>query len=412
MNRAFKQRRARIGVLTAAFGMLLAAVAIRLVMLVLIDGPRLAAIAANEHTGELALAAVRGDIVDRNGKLLASMQPSRSIYARPRELLELSTLAERARLAQALGIEARALEVRLAGPAPFVWLARHVVLARADAIDGLGLEGVGSVPEYVRAYPEGPLAAAVVGKVGLDGQGLSGLELGYDRSVRGERVKLRFHQDARRRPIFDSPVALAGARPGARLELTLDAAIQGEAESVLAAEVRSSGADHGAAVVLDPFSGEVLALANASADPARAGDRLHDAAVQDAFEPGSTIKGLLGAIALNDRVLDTRRQFYCENGQWRIGGKAIHDDSPHQWLDLGGIVEVSSNIGAAKIALALGAQRYYAGLEAFGIGRRSGIDLPGEAAGLIRPPARWHPLDLADHGFGQGLAVTPIQLAT
>ncbi|MGH7878335.1 MAG: penicillin-binding protein, partial [Candidatus Binataceae bacterium] len=105
MNRAFKQRRARIGVLTAAFGMLLAAVAIRLVMLVLIDGPRLAAIAANEHTGELALAAVRGDIVDRNGKLLASMQPSRSIYARPRELLELSTLAERARLAQALGIE-------------------------------------------------------------------------------------------------------------------------------------------------------------------------------------------------------------------------------------------------------------------------------------------------------------------
>ncbi|MGH7880226.1 MAG: peptidoglycan D,D-transpeptidase FtsI family protein, partial [Candidatus Binataceae bacterium] len=252
----------------------------------------------------------------------------------------------------------------------------------------------------------------MVGKVGLDGQGLSGLELGYDRSVRGERVKLRFHQDARRRPIFDSPVALAGARPGARLELTLDAAIQGEAESVLAAEVRSSGADHGAAVVLDPFSGEVLALANASADPARAGDRLHDAAVQDAFEPGSTIKGLLGAIALNDRVLDTRRQFYCENGQWRIGGKAIHDDSPHQWLDLGGIVEVSSNIGAAKIALALGAQRYYAGLEAFGIGRRSGIDLPGEAAGLIRPPARWHPLDLADHGFGQGLAVTPIQLAT
>jgi cell division protein FtsI (penicillin-binding protein 3) len=124
------------------------------------------------------------------------------------------------------------------------------------------------------------------------------------------------------------------------------------------------------------------------------------------------MKGILGAVALQDHVIDTTREIYCENGQWHVGGRAIHDDSPHQWLNLGGIIEVSSNIGAAKIALALGSQRFYQGLAAFGLGRKSGVDLPGEAAGLIRAPSTWRQIELADHGFGQGLAVTPIQLAT
>src|SRR2546425_1185537 len=127
---------------------------------------------------------------------------------------------------------------------------------------------------------------------------------------------------------------------------------------------------------------------------------------------GSTMKGILGAIALEDRVIDVHRAIYCEEGEWHVGGRSIHDDSRHQWLDLGGIIEVSSNIGAAKIALALGAQRFYQGLTAFGIGRKSGVDLPGENAGLIRAPSTWRQIELADHGFGQGVAVTPIQLAT
>ena len=124
------------------------------------------------------------------------------------------------------------------------------------------------------------------------------------------------------------------------------------------------------------------------------------------------MKGILGAIALQDRAIAPNRQIYCENGEWHLAGRTIHDDSRHGWLDLGGIIEVSSNIGAAKIALALGADRFYNGLNAFGIGRRSGIDLPGEAAGLLRPSAKWRTIELADHGFGQGVAVTPIQLAT
>ena len=282
---------------------------------------------------------------------------------------------------------------------------------QSQAAEALSLDGVGALSEYKRFYPESTLAAPVVGLAGMDGQGLSGLELQYDRLIRGEPVVLRFYHDALGHPIFDSPLALKTPEAGARLVLTLDARIQALAENDLAAEVRTSGARRGAAVVLDPFSGQVLALANIAADGASIGERLHDTAVQDAFEPGSTMKGLLASIALQDGAITTSQRIYCENGAYTVAHRVIHDDSPHGWLDLGGIVEVSSNIGASKIALKLGPERFYNGLRAFGLGGRTGIDLPGEAAGILRKPASWREIDLANHGFGQGVGVTPIQLA-
>jgi cell division protein FtsI (penicillin-binding protein 3) len=410
MNGAFQRRRTRIGILTIALSGLFVLAAIRLAMLVLIDGPRLASLARSEHTAEMTLAAVRGPIADRNGVALALSAETQSIYARPRRLLDTSDRAERARLAAAIGITARELEARLAHGGPFIWLGRHLAPAPAHTAEELGLDGVGAVNEYKRFYPESDLAGAVVGMAGTDGQGLSGIELQYDRMVRGAPVELRFYHDAFGHPIFDSPLELKNPAAGARLELTIDSSIQAEAEKYLAGQVRDSGAQRGVAVVLDPFTGEVLALANA-ARPGAPADRLHDAAVQDAFEPGSTMKGLLGAIALGDRVIDTRRPIFCENGEWHVGGRMIHDDTRKGWLNLGQIIEVSSNIGAAKIALALGANRFYQGLTAFGLGRKTGIDLPGEGNGLLRRSAGWRTIELADHGFGQGVAVTPIQLA-
>lgn len=416
MNAGFKQRRLRIGVLTVMLAAMFVLVAMRLAILVLVDGPRLSSMALREHTGAVELAAIRGTIVDRDGTPLAMPPDTRAIYAQSRRLLGSTTANERERLAQALGMRPDELEARLKDATAFVWLARHLTPAQASEIEELGLSGVGSVAESDRLHPEGPLAAAVVGMAGADGQGLSGVELKYDRVIRGAAVKVRFERDALGHPIFDSAAGLPNAQPGAKLVLTLDSAIQAHAESALAAEVKRSGARRGVAVVLDPFTGEVLALANSgdadSRDAATPdGDRLHNAAVEDAFEPGSTAKGILGAIALEAHVIDTKRQIYCENGAWRFGGGIIHDDGPHGWLDLGGIVEVSSNIGAAKIALALGAKRYYAGLRAFGFGGKTGIDLPGESSGVIGAGSRWRPLELADHGFGQGIAVTPIQLA-
>jgi len=411
VNNAFKQRRARIGWLTLALASLFVVAVMRLVVLVAFDGPRLSSLARSEHTAEVQLAAVRGPIVDRNGEPLALSAETRSVFAHPRRVFESSSARDRAKLAVALGITPADLEKKLRKPSPFVWLARRIPADKAQAAESLGIDGVGAVSEYKRFYPESNLASAVVGLAGMDGQGLSGLELEYDRLVRGEPVALHFYHDALGHPILDSPLALKSPEPGAQLELTIDSSIQSLAETRLAAEVEQSGAHHGAAIVMDPFTGEILAMANVSADPSELHDRLHNAAVQDAFEPGSTMKGMLASIALADGAITPAKQFYCENGKWTIDRRTIHDDARHGWLDLGGIIEVSSNIGAAKIALTLGADRFYNGLRAFGIGYRTGIDLPGEAAGLIMKPSTWRQIDLANHGFGQGVGVTPIQLA-
>jgi cell division protein FtsI (penicillin-binding protein 3) len=411
VNEPFKKRRGRIGALTVVLGALFLMVALRLAALVVFDGPRLTSLARTEHTGELALSAPRGPVVDCNGEALALSAETRSIYARPAQLLASITPAEHASLAAALGITAAELDAKLHRGAPFVWLRRHLAPAQAQAVETLGFDGLGALSEYKRFYPEGTLAAPVVGLAGMDGQGLSGLELQYDHLIRGEPVMLHFYHDALGHPIFDSPLALKTPQPGARLVLTLDARIQALAENNLADEVRKSGARRGAAVVLDPFSGQVLALANVAADGATIGERLHDTAVQDAFEPGSTMKALLASIALQDGTIKPGQRIYCENGAYVLDRRVIHDDSPHGWLDLGGIIEVSSNIGASKIALKLGADRFYEGLRAFGLGGRTGIDLPGEASGILRKPSTWRDIDLANHGFGQGVGVTPIQLA-
>jgi cell division protein FtsI (penicillin-binding protein 3) len=407
----FKQRRTRIGALTFVLAGLFGLAVVRLIALVVLEGSRLNSLARTEHTAETELAAVRGPIVDRYGEPLALSAETRSIYARPRQLLEATTRADRARLAAALGMKAAELEARLAKPSPFVWLRRRMDPAQASTVEALGLEGVGALSEYKRFYPEGSLAGAVVGSAGMDGQGLSGVELEYDRLIRGEAVALSFYHDALGHPILDSPLALKSPEPGAQIELTIDARIQSLAENELADEVHSSGAQRGTAIVLDPFSGEVLTLANVNSQPDAIHDRLHDTAVQDAFEPGSTMKGLLASIALTDHAISPNEKIYCENGVFHLDRRTIHDDSRHQMLDLGGIIEVSSNIGAAKIALKLGSERFYDGLKAFGIGRRTGIDLPGEASGLLRSASSWREIDLANHGFGQGIAVTPIQLA-
>ncbi|MGA8793153.1 penicillin-binding transpeptidase domain-containing protein [Candidatus Binatus sp.] len=411
MKASFKQRRARIGALTLALAALFGFAVIRLVVLVAMYGPRLNSLARHEYAGETELAAVRGPIVDRNGEPLALSAETRSVYARPRRVLESSTPAERSKLAAILMMLPISLESKLNKDAPFVWLERRISPDKAQTVEALGIDGIGTISEYKRFYPESNLAASVVGLAGMDGQGLSGLELQYDKLARGEAVELSFYRDALGHPIFDSPLALKVPEPGAQLELAIDSSIQSLAETELAAEVVQSGAKRGSAIVLDPFTGEVIAMANVSAGGADVHDRLHNPAVEDAFEPGSTMKGILGSIALADHAITLDRQFYCEDGHFTIDRHTIHDHSRHGWLNLGGIIEVSSNIGAAKIALTLGSDRYHEGLRAFGIGSRTGIDLPGEAAGLLSKPSGWKEIDLANHGFGQGVAVTPIQLA-
>lgn len=406
-----KQRRTRIGVLALVLAGLFGLVAVRVVALVALDGPRLNSLAATEHSEQVELEAPRGPIVDRNGELLALSGQAQSIYARPHRLLATTTAARREKLAAALGLTRAELETKLKRPAHFVWLARRLDRRQAEAVEALDLDGVGSIGEFKRFYPESNLAAAVVGLAGADNQGLSGIELSFDKLLHGKPIALREDRDALGHPILDDPMALTEPAPGARVELTIDSRIQGVAQAGLADEIEASSAKSGMAIVLDPFSGEVLAMASATASNPTSADRLHNPAIQDSFEPGSTIKGILAAVALDRRAVNAQDKIFCEKGEWRLGRNVIHDHGRHQWLSLGDIIQVSSNIGAAKVALALGAERYYRGLRAFGLGRPTGIDLPGETGGIIRGARNWQPIDLANHGFGQGLAVTGIQLA-
>jgi cell division protein FtsI (penicillin-binding protein 3) len=409
VTQSFKQRRSRIGALTFVLAGLFGLAVMKLTLLVTLQGSKLNSLAREEHNAETELAAVRGPIVDRHGEPMALSAETRSLYVRMKDFKANS--ADRAKLAAGLEMNEADLASLLAKRSPFIWLRRRMDPAKASVVEALNIAGLGATPEYKRFYPESRLAEAVVGAAGLDGQGLSGVELEYDKLIRGAPVQLSFYHDALGHPILDTPLAIKSSQPGAQVELTIDARIQSLAENELAGEVQTSAAQRGTAIVLDPFSGEVLALANVGADPDPIHDRLHDAAVQDAFEPGSTMKGLLASIALTDHVITPSEQFFCENGVFHLDGRTIHDDSRHQWLDVAGIIEVSSNIGAAKIAMRLGANRFYDGLRGFGLGSRTGIDLPGEASGLLSKGSTWKEIELANHGFGQGVAVTPMQLA-
>ncbi|HLX38573.1 MAG TPA: penicillin-binding protein [Candidatus Binataceae bacterium] len=410
MTTSFKQRRSRIGALTFILAGLFGLAVMRLIALVVLQGSILNSMAREEHNAETELAAVRGPIVDRHGEPMAMSAETRSVYARPAKLTRL-TSSERAKIARALEMTDAELAQHLSKRSPFVWLRRRMDPAKASIVEAMNLEGIGALSEYKRFYPESNLAGAVVGSAGMDGQGLSGVELEYDKMIRGAPVQLSFYHDALGHPILDSPLEIKAPQPGAQVELTIDGRIQSLAENELAQEVHTSGAARGAAIVLDPWTGEVLALANVNANPDAVHDRLHDAAVQDAFEPGSTMKGLLASIALTNHTITPSEQIFCENGVYHLDGRTIHDDARHGWLDLAGIIEVSSNIGASKIALRLGSNRFYDGLRGFGLGRRTGIDLPGEATGLLGKGSTWKEIELANHGFGQGVAVTPMQLA-
>jgi cell division protein FtsI (penicillin-binding protein 3) len=411
MTSAFKQRRNRIGALTFVLAGLFGLAVMRLIALVVLEGSKLNSLARTEHTAETELAAVRGPIVDRHGEPLALSAETRSIFARPKRVLETSTPFGRGKLAAALQMSVADLESKLRKPSPFIWLKRRMDPSKAATIEALGFDGLGGLSEYKRFYPESNLAGTVVGSAGMDGQGLSGVELQYDKLIRGEPVELSFYHDALGHPILDTPLAIKSAEPGAQVELTIDSRIQSLAENELVNEVHTSGAQRGTAIVIDPFSGEILALANVNSAADAIHDRLHDAAVQDAFEPGSTMKGLLASIALTNHTISASERIFCENGVFHLDGRTIHDDSRHQWLDVAGIIEVSSNIGASKIALRLGSNRFYDGLKGFGLGRKTGIDLPGEANGLLSKGSSWREIELANHGFGQGIAVTPMQLA-
>jgi cell division protein FtsI (penicillin-binding protein 3) len=297
-----------------------------------------------------------------------------------------------------------------------VWVARRVSPDKARAVRELGLAGVGLITEPRRFYPYKSLACHVLGFAGLDARGLEGLELEYGHALKGQRHTLTSLRDALGRTIHLTPAALTTLPEGNHLILTLDKGLQYQVEKVLAATVAEHRAAGGQAVVLDPATGEVLAMAsvpafnpNVFAEFPR--ETYRNRVVTDTFEPGSTFKTFVAAAALVSSRVSLEERFDCEQGEWKVGGRVIHDTHEYGELDLADILKLSSNIGAAKVGRRVGADTLYDTFKAFGFGRKTGVDLPGESRGILRPPGSWREVDLANICFGQGVAVTSLQLA-
>jgi cell division protein FtsI (penicillin-binding protein 3) len=355
----------------------------------------------------------RGAIYDARGRELAVSVEVESAFAVPRQVTDAPATARA--LARVLGLDAGRLERALGQDGEFVWVARKLDPPQAKAVAALELEGVYFLRESKRYYPLRELAGAVLGYVGTDNQGLSGLEAAFDAQVAGTPGRRTVLRDARRGTLLDPDLSFADAQPGSDLHLTLDAAIQYVVERELRAAVARHRAAAASAVVMDPATGAVLAMASIPGfDPNRFAEYSAGAwrnrAVMDAFEPGSTFKMVTAAAALEANVLDPADTIDCGLGGITLAGVRINDHQPFGVLTFREVIARSSNVGAIKAGLRVGAQRLHAAVRAFGFGEPTGIDLPGESPGIVRPLERWSPLTKAYVAFGQGLSVTPLQL--
>jgi cell division protein FtsI (penicillin-binding protein 3) len=360
--------------------------------------------------------APRGLIVDRAGRELARSIEVESFFAVPGEIADAERTA--ARLAEVLPIDAAALAEKLrraqAEGRKFVWVARKLTADQAAAVGSLKLAGVRSLKETKRFYPNGPLAAHVLGFVGLDESGLGGVEQAYDDSLSGETGRLSFETDGRRRPYDSFGI---GPRPGQTLVLTIDQAAQHWTEQALAAAVERARARSGTAIVLDPHTGEILALANAPAfDPNQARrfgpEARVNQALQNIYEPGSTFKIVAYAATLEKGLGKPTDRIDCQMGSINVYGRTVRDHSPFGTLTLTEALAKSSNVAAIKLGMRLGDDVMYDYITRFGFGARTGIELPGETAGLVRPVARWQRSSIGSIAIGQEIGVTPLQMVS
>lgn len=409
-----KWTRVRIRFVGGLFALCLAITAARAFYLQVSQHERLTRLAEKQHLKTVPLTPARGTIADRNNAPLAVSIEMDSCFAEPRSMDDIHGAA--VKLAPILGMARPELEQKLKSARNFVWLQRRITPDLVKQIKELELDGIGFIKETKRFYPNAEIAGHVIGFTGLDPEGLEGVERRYDTILLGNNGYLITERDALGRDIALRGTVVKSASKGYNLTLTLDKNIQYLAEKELVKAVETSRAKGGIAIVMEPQTGKILAMANAPAFNPNAYGRypaqvLRNRAVADSFEPGSTMKVFLIASALEEKVISPGDGFNCEGGNYAIGGRTIHDTHKYGRLSVSDILKYSSNIGAAKIGARMGPERLYRYLRGFGFGERSAIDLPAEAAGYLRNSNGWYGIDLATISFGQGVSVTAVQLA-
>jgi cell division protein FtsI (penicillin-binding protein 3) len=379
----------------------------------LLDAARLSRKARMQTRREVELQPRRGLITDRRGEPLAVTQDVDSVMVDPSAFQSDAERAQAAdQLAKALRLERKKVAERLSKQGHFVWLKRRVDAATAQRVRELGIEAVDLLQEPKRFYPQKELAGHVLGFAG-ESAGLEGVERELDPMLRGQAVTVEAMRDARGKTVFLQGAPDPTRLTGATVTLTLDGAIQLAAEREVQKAVEGASAAAGWAMVMDVQTGAMLAMASAPAfdanKPGRDPEVWRNRGVQDALEPGSTIKSFVFAWAIEKGITTPDATLFCENGAWRRGRRTIHDTHKIGTVTVTEALRQSSNICAAKIGEALGARELMAGLRAFGFGERTSVGLPGEARGQMRDPARMKPIEVDTTAFGQGMSATGLQ---
>jgi cell division protein FtsI (penicillin-binding protein 3) len=404
----------RIGALFAVFLVLLLLAAVRSTWLGTVDGQKLKSKAVAQQVQDVAVAARRGTITDRNGVELAVSENSITVYADPQLVRDPGGTASH--LAPFLGRPYQELLTKLSDRSKgFVYLARKLPLSKGTLVQKLRILGIGTTEEPRRVYPQGTLAGQMLGTVGVDNTGLSGIEQSLERKLHGTDGKRRIVNDALGKPV--SIVDEKRAEPGQNVQLTIDANIQQRVESVLAGVGQTYHPKGATALVLDPRTGAILALANwPPVDPSKPGSPgylTQNRAVQSNYEPGSTFKAFTVSGALEEHLITPSTVFDLPI-TLQVADRQISDAEARGPVSLtvAQILAQSSNVGAVKIGQRLGPTRFDKWVRRFGFGGSTGIDLPGEQAGIVLKPKDYSGSSIGNLPIGQGIAVTPIQMAT
>jgi cell division protein FtsI (penicillin-binding protein 3) len=405
----------RIRLFLAALVLAFAGLLLRAVWLQGVRAESLSRLARTQHREQVTIPAGRGTIYDRSGVQLALGEQATTVYANPRQIVNAQAAAAAA--ADTLGVDEDRLAAKLADRTRgFVYVERQADARRAKLLQRQKIPGFGFYPEERRSYPLGSVGAQVLGFVGVDGTGLSGLELQLDRDLSGRAGEETIVRDPAGRTID-----IVADRPeidGRDAYLTLDQTIQANAESVLRDTVRKWGAKSGTAIVLDPRTGAVLAMAiqpgyDANAFPQAPRDLQRTRAVTDTYEPGSTFKLITVAAALSEKLVAPSTRFTLPYSI-HVADRVIHDAEERGTVNysVAQILAHSSNVGAITLAELLGKDRLASWISRFGFGRKTGIDFPGESAGIVLPRDDWSGSTIGNVPIGQGIAVTPVQMAS
>jgi cell division protein FtsI (penicillin-binding protein 3) len=411
VNRLVNRRiRLLLAALTLAFGGLL----LRATWLQGVRAESLSRLGQTQHREAVTLPAGRGTIYDRTGVELGLGESATTVYANPRQVV--NPRAAAVAVERTLGLDADSVYPQLADRTRgFVYVERQADPAQAAALKRLKLAGFGFYPEERRSYPQRSVAAQVLGYVGIDGNGLSGLELEFDRALAGRAGKETVVKDPSGR-VIDVQQQRAET-PGRDVFLTVDHSIQANAEEVLRQTVHKWHAKSASAIVLDPRTGAVLAMAqqpgyDANRFPSAPRDLQRNRTVTDTYEPGSTFKLITVAAALSERLVAPSTRFTLPYSL-HVADRVIHDAEERGTVNysVAQILAHSSNIGAIELAEMLGRTRLSSWITRFGFGRTTGIDFPGESPGIVLPPEKWSGSTIGNVPIGQGIAVTPVQMA-